>query len=60
VMVTVILYGGKVPVLACLSVIPVSIALAQIFHLHVELPSVALAQKVTSSERKSIIVAVAS
>jgi hypothetical protein len=35
VMVTVILYGGKVPLLASLSVIPVSITLAQIFHLNV-------------------------
>src|SRR3984957_16353301 len=30
-----ILCGGKVPLLACFSVIPISIALAQIFHLHV-------------------------
>jgi peptidoglycan/LPS O-acetylase OafA/YrhL len=60
VMATVILYGGKVPPLACLSVIPVSIVLAQIFHLHVELPSVVLAQKVASHQRKRIMVAVAS
>jgi peptidoglycan/LPS O-acetylase OafA/YrhL len=60
VMVTVILYGGKVPALACLSVIPVSIALAQIFHIHVELPSVVLAQKAASYQRKRIMVAVAS
>jgi peptidoglycan/LPS O-acetylase OafA/YrhL len=60
VMATVILYGGKVPPLACLSVIPVSIVLAQIFHLHVELPSVVLAQKAASYQRKRIMVAVAS
>jgi peptidoglycan/LPS O-acetylase OafA/YrhL len=60
VMGTVILYGGKVPPLACLSVIPVSIVLAQIFHLHVELPSVELAQKAASYQRKRIMVAVAS
>jgi peptidoglycan/LPS O-acetylase OafA/YrhL len=60
VMVTVILYGGKVPLLACLSVIPVSIALAQIFHLQVERPSVALAQKAASYQRKRIMVAVTS
>jgi hypothetical protein len=57
---TVILYGGKVPPLACLSVIPVSIVLAQIFHLHVELPSVVLAQKAASYQRKRIMVAVTS
>jgi peptidoglycan/LPS O-acetylase OafA/YrhL len=60
VMVTVILYGGKVPALACLLVIPVSITLAQIFHLHVELPSVVLAQKAASYQRKRIMVATAS
>jgi peptidoglycan/LPS O-acetylase OafA/YrhL len=60
VMVIVILCGGKVPWLACLSVIPVSIILAQIFHLHVELPSVALAQKAASYERKKTMVAVQS
>ena len=60
VMVTVILYGGKVPLLACLSVIPVSIALAQIFHWQVERPSVALAQKAASYQRKRIMVAVTS
>jgi peptidoglycan/LPS O-acetylase OafA/YrhL len=60
VMGTVILYGGKVPLMACLSLIPVSIALAQIFHLHVELPSVVLAQKAASYRRKRIMVAVAS
>jgi peptidoglycan/LPS O-acetylase OafA/YrhL len=60
VMGTVILYGGKVPPLACLSVIPVSIVLAQIFHLHVELPSVVLAQKAASYQRKRIMVAVTS
>jgi hypothetical protein len=49
-----------VPLLACLSVIPVSIVLAQIFHLHVELPSVALAQKAAGYERKKMTVAVAS
>jgi peptidoglycan/LPS O-acetylase OafA/YrhL len=60
VMVTVILYGGKVPVLACFLVLPVSIALAQIFHLHVELPSVELAQKAASYQRKRMMVAVTS
>jgi peptidoglycan/LPS O-acetylase OafA/YrhL len=60
VMVTVILYGGKVPLLACLSVIPVSIALAQIVHLHVERPSVVLAQKAASYQRKRIMVTVTS
>jgi len=60
VMVIVILYRGVVPLLACLSVIPVSIVLAQIFHLHVELPSVALAQKAAGYERKKMTVAVAS
>jgi peptidoglycan/LPS O-acetylase OafA/YrhL len=60
VMVTVILCGGKVPPLTCLSVIPLSIALAQIFHLHVELPSVALMQRAASYQRRRIMVAVAS
>jgi peptidoglycan/LPS O-acetylase OafA/YrhL len=60
VMVTVILFRGKVPVVACLSVIPVSIALAQIFHTHVELPSVELAQKAASYRRERILVAIAS
>ena len=60
VMVIVILYRGVVPLLPCLSVIPVSIVLAQIFHLHVELPSVALAQKAASYERNKTTVAVAS
>jgi peptidoglycan/LPS O-acetylase OafA/YrhL len=60
VMVTVILCGGKVPPLTCLLVIPLSIALAQIFHLHVELPSVALVQKAASYQRKRMMVAVAS
>jgi len=60
VMVIVILHRGVVPLLACLSVIPISIVLAQIFHLHVELPSVALAQKAASYERKKTTMAVAS
>src|SRR3984957_15513739 len=60
VMVIVILFRGVVPLLACLLVIPVSITLAQIFHLHVELPSVVLAQKAASYQRKRIMVAVAS
>jgi len=60
VMVIVILCGGKVPLLACFSVIPISIILAQIFHLHVELPAVALAQKVATYERKKTIVALQS
>jgi peptidoglycan/LPS O-acetylase OafA/YrhL len=60
VMVIVILYRGVVPLLACLSVIPISIVLAQIFHLHVELPSVALAHKAAGYERKKMTVAVAS
>jgi hypothetical protein len=46
--------------LTCLLVIPLSIALAQIFHLHVELPSVALVQKAASYQRKRMMVAVAS
>jgi peptidoglycan/LPS O-acetylase OafA/YrhL len=60
VMAIVILFGGKVPIFACLSVIPVSIALAQIFHVHVELPSVALAQKLSTFEPKKRMVAVES
>jgi peptidoglycan/LPS O-acetylase OafA/YrhL len=60
VMVIVILYRGVVPLLPCLSVIPISIVLAQIFHLHVELPSVAVAQKAAGYERKKATVAVAS
>ena len=60
VMVIVILYRGAVPLLPCLSVIPISIVLAQIFHLHVELPSVALAQRVAGYERKKTAVAIAS
>jgi peptidoglycan/LPS O-acetylase OafA/YrhL len=60
VMAIVILCGGKVPLWACLSVIPVSIGLGQMFHLYVELPSVALAQKMTSFERKRTMVAVES
>jgi peptidoglycan/LPS O-acetylase OafA/YrhL len=60
VMVIVILCGGKVPLLACLSVIPISIVLAQVFHVHVELPSVALAQRVSKYERKKAMVAVES
>jgi peptidoglycan/LPS O-acetylase OafA/YrhL len=60
VMVTVILCGGKVPPLTCLMVIPLSIALAQMFHLHVELPSVSLMQRAASYHRRRIMVAVAS
>jgi peptidoglycan/LPS O-acetylase OafA/YrhL len=60
VMVIVILFSGVVPLWACLSVIPVSIALAQVFHLHVELPSVSLAQKMANFERKKALVAVES
>jgi peptidoglycan/LPS O-acetylase OafA/YrhL len=60
VMMIVIFCRGQVPLWACLSVIPVSIALAQIFHLYVELPSVALAQKAASYERKQTMVAVES
>jgi peptidoglycan/LPS O-acetylase OafA/YrhL len=60
VMVIVILCGGKVPIFACLSVIPISIVLAQIFHLHVELPAVALAQKRAGYERKKAVPAMAS
>jgi peptidoglycan/LPS O-acetylase OafA/YrhL len=60
VMVITILCGGRVPVAACLSVIPISIVLAQIFHVHVELPSVALAQKLSSFEHKKRLVAVES
>jgi peptidoglycan/LPS O-acetylase OafA/YrhL len=60
VMVIVIACRGEVPLWACMSVIPVSIALAQIFHVHVELPSVALAQKAMSFERKRTMVAVES
>jgi peptidoglycan/LPS O-acetylase OafA/YrhL len=54
VMAIVILYRGKVPILGCLSVIPISILLAQIFHLHVELPSVALAQKRAGYAKKTV------
>jgi peptidoglycan/LPS O-acetylase OafA/YrhL len=54
VMAIVVLFHGKVPIFACLSVIPISIVLAQIFHLHVELPSVALAQKRAGYERKTV------
>jgi peptidoglycan/LPS O-acetylase OafA/YrhL len=60
VMVIIILCHGKVPLLACLSVIPISILLAQVFHIHVELPSVALAQKVSNYERKKTMVPVES
>jgi peptidoglycan/LPS O-acetylase OafA/YrhL len=60
VMVIVIACRGEVPLWACMSVIPVSIALAQIFHVHVELPSVALAQKATSFERKRTMIPVES
>jgi peptidoglycan/LPS O-acetylase OafA/YrhL len=60
VMAIVVLCGGKVPLWACLAVIPVSIGLGQIFHLYVELPSVALAQKMTSFERKRAMIAVES
>jgi peptidoglycan/LPS O-acetylase OafA/YrhL len=60
VMAIVVLCKGKVPLWACLSVIPVSIALAQVFHLYVELPSVAIAQKMLSFERKRVMVAVES
>ena len=60
VMVIVVLCGGKVPILACLSVIPISIVLAQIFHLHVELPSVALAQKRVGYQGKKTVHAMAS
>jgi len=60
VMAIVVLCGGEVPLWACLSVIPVSIGLAQIFHLYVELPSVALTQKMASFERKGAMVAVES
>jgi peptidoglycan/LPS O-acetylase OafA/YrhL len=59
-MAIVVLCGGEVPLWACLSVIPVSIGLAQIFHLYVELPSVALTQKMASFERKGAMVAVES
>jgi peptidoglycan/LPS O-acetylase OafA/YrhL len=60
VMAIVVLCAGRVPLWACLAVIPVSIGLGQIFHLYVELPSVALAQKMTSFERKRAMVAVES
>jgi peptidoglycan/LPS O-acetylase OafA/YrhL len=60
VMAIVVLCGGEVPLWACLLVIPVSIGLAQIFHLYVELPSVALTQKMASFERKRAMVAVES
>lgn len=60
VMVIVIACHGEVPLWACLSVIPISIALAQIFHLHVEMPSVALAQRAASYEQKQRMVAVES
>jgi peptidoglycan/LPS O-acetylase OafA/YrhL len=60
VMAIVVLCGGEVPLWACLSVIPLSIGLGQMFHLYVELPSVALAQKIGSFERKRAMVAVES
>jgi peptidoglycan/LPS O-acetylase OafA/YrhL len=60
VMAIVILCSGKVPLFACLSVIPISVVLGQIFHIHVELPAVALAQKAASFERKKTMVAVQS
>jgi peptidoglycan/LPS O-acetylase OafA/YrhL len=58
VMVIVILCHGHVPLWACLAVIPISIVLGQIFHVHVELPSVALAQKASHYESKKPMVAV--
>ncbi|MGC2401199.1 MAG: acyltransferase [Acidobacteriaceae bacterium] len=60
VMAIVILCHGEVPVWACLLVIPVCIALGQIFHIHVELPAVALAQKASKYERKKVMVTVES
>jgi peptidoglycan/LPS O-acetylase OafA/YrhL len=60
VMAIVILCHGKVPLAACAAVIPISIALAQVFHLQVELPSVALAQKATQFDTKKTIVVVQS
>jgi peptidoglycan/LPS O-acetylase OafA/YrhL len=44
VMATIVLFQGKVPLLACLAVIPAAIGCAELFHRWIELPSVALAQ----------------
>ena len=51
VMMTIILFKGKVPPVACLGVLPVAIACAQLFHRWIELPSVAWTQTLLMGRR---------
>jgi peptidoglycan/LPS O-acetylase OafA/YrhL len=52
IMVVVIAFGGKVPVLACIAILPAAIVLAEVFHQWVETPSVALTQRLTGYSKR--------
>ena len=52
IMVVVIAFHGKVPMLACAAIVPVAILLAEAFHLWVEKPSVAFTQRLTGYSRR--------
>ena len=52
IMAAAVIFDGSVPLWACAAIAPVSIGLAELFHQYLELPSVALAQRLTSYSRR--------